>query len=301
MKWSDQTLRLIDMAIAEDLGSAGDITAALLDAPEVEIIGRIVPRQSGVICGLGLLPTICRHFSRRVGTPLVSSPRTEAEGAQRDGQCVEAGRTVATAAGDKAAVLAAERTILNFLGRMSGVATLTRCYVEAARRANPNVRVLDTRKTIPGWRELDKYAVRSGGGVNHRAGLYDAILIKDNHLAGVPPSRLAKFLDDLLSRRSQVARFVEVEVDGLEQFREVCKVAGVDLILLDNFSVEQMRQAVRLRDELGLKDRIELEVSGGVTLESVSQIAATGVERISVGALTHSAPSLDVGLDLESR
>jgi len=296
--WSDCTLRLIDSAIAEDLGTVGDITARLLDQPDVEVVGRIVPREAGVICGLSLLPTLCRHFARRVGTAIVSSPATESDGAERDGTTVTPGQTVATVAGLKAAVLAAERTILNFLARMSGVATLTRRYVEAARAANPDVQILDTRKTIPGWRELDKYAVRCGGGTNHRMGLYDAVLIKDNHLAGIPAARLPKFLEDLLRRRAGAA-FVEVEVDSLEQLRRVLRVAGVDIVLLDNFPVGRLRQAVRIRDDAGLKGCVQLEASGGITLETVADVAATGVERISVGAVTQSATALDIGLDFD--
>lgn len=160
------------------------------------------------------------------------------------------------------------------------------------------MRVLDTRKTLPGWRELDKYAVRCGGGENHRFGLYDAILIKDNHLAGVPVERLAGTLFEMLNQRPESAEFVEVEVDSLDQLREVLKVVDVDIVLLDNFSLEQMREAVEIRDAAGLTNKLNLEASGGVSLETIGEIAATGVDRISVGALTHSAPSLDIGLDI---
>ena len=194
-------------------------------------------------------------------------------------------------------MLAVERTLLNFLGRMSGVATLTHRYVQTARQANPDVRVLDTRKTLPGWRELDKYAVRKGGGTNHRMGLYDAVLIKDNHLAGIPTEHLASVLSGLLDRKLDSARFVEVEVDRLEQLIEVCKVSGVDIVLLDNPSPHEMRRAVEYRDSQGLRGQLALEASGKVSLENIADIAATGVDRISVGALTHSAVALDLGLD----
>lgn len=214
---------------------------------------------------------------------------------------VESGSEVGVLRASRSSALTVERTVLNFLGRMSGVATLTRQFVDAAHAANPDVLVMDTRKTIPGWRELDKYAVRCGGGTNHRDGLHDAILIKDNHLAGVPTERLASTLFDMLNRIDELPvkpKFVEVEVDNLTQFEQVCRVLGVDIILLDNFSGEDLRRVVEMRDSLGLSGKLALEASGGVTLETIADIAATGVDRISVGALTHSAPALDIGLDM---
>jgi len=295
--WSPQTVELVRIACAEDLAQAGDVTSLLLAAPETPTAARIVPRASGIICGLALAPEICRVFAARLGRPLSIEPAPAAGGCYQDGQPVAVGATVATLRGPQAAVLAVERTLLNFLGRMSGVATQTRRFVETARQANPQVQILDTRKTIPGWRELDKYAVRCGGGTNHRRGLYDAVLIKDNHLAGVPPERLARVLSQMLARVGGRPAFVEVEVDSLAQLAEVCKVAAVDSVLLDNFTLEDLRRAVAYRDAQGLRGRLALEASGRVTLENVAAIAATGVDRISVGALTHSAPSLDIGLD----
>jgi nicotinate-nucleotide pyrophosphorylase (carboxylating) len=218
-----------------------------------------------------------------------------------DGDPAPAGATVASVCGPRHAVLQMERTLLNFLGRMSGVATLTRRFVDTARAANPSVAILDTRKTLPGWRELDRYAVRCGGGVNHRQGLYDAVLIKDNHLAGTPLDQLAETVSRMAesARALQPApRFVEVEVDGLEQLSEALRASGVDFILLDNFTTADLRAAVRMRGARGRRGQVGLEASGGVTLATVADIAATGVERISVGALTHSAVSLDLGLDL---
>jgi nicotinate-nucleotide pyrophosphorylase (carboxylating) len=295
--WSARTIQLIQAARDEDLGQRGDITARLLSEPDGDVIARVVPRSPGVICGLTLAPTICSAFAERLDHALEFEPATPGTGICRDGDQVEAGECVATLRGPKSVVLSTERTLLNFLGRMSGVATLTRRYVDAAEAANPDVRILDTRKTIPGWRELDKYAVRKGGGTNHRAGLYDAVLIKDNHLAGVPTERLGGFLFETLNHLETKPKFVEVEVDDLEQLAEVCKVVGVDIVLLDNFSPDEMREALALRDSLGLRGKLALEASGRVTLETVAEIAATGVDRISVGALTHSAPCLDIGLD----
>lgn len=296
--WSRQTVSLIEAAFLEDFDQAGDLSSALLPEPQAPGIARLVARRDGVVCGLALAPEICRLFSARLGAALDFSPERGEDDALHDGDLIRADQTLALVRGSRRALLGLERTLLNFLCRMSGVATLTRRFVEAARRVNPAVRVLDTRKTLPGWRELDRYAVRCGGGENHRMGLYDAVLIKDNHLAGVPLSRLATMLSDMLTRVSGSARFVEVEVQNLEQFEEVCRVPGVQIVMLDNFAPEAMRQAVSRRDALGLRGRLELEASGGVTLDSIASIAATGVERISVGALTHSAPALDLALDL---
>ena len=313
--WSALTLQLVAAACAEDLGTAGDITSRLTAGSDPEVVGRVVVRQAGVICGLALGPVICRTFSERLNCTLEFRPESTMAGEFADGAQVDAGTSVAVVRGPRSGVLTVERTLLNFLTRMSGVATLTRRFVSAARAVNPNVKILDTRKTLPGWRQLDKYAVRAGGGENHRFGLYDAILIKDNHLADVPIDRLRDTLTRWLERVPLTAiteckkggaagkaalspDFVEVEVDNLEQFAEVCKVGRVDVVLLDNFSREQMRAAVKLRDDLGLKGRLELEASGGVRLEDVGEIAATGVDRISVGALTHSAVALDIALEI---
>ncbi|MCH8805767.1 MAG: nicotinate-nucleotide diphosphorylase [Planctomycetes bacterium] len=313
--WSEQTLQLIEIACEEDLGATGDITSALLEGDE-PVEARLVPRADGVICGLAIGPAICDVFAQRSGFELAFATPTRDDGPGRDGFVVRPGECVATIRGRRTVVLCSERTLLNFLGRMSGVATLTRRFVDAAREVNADVQIVDTRKTIPGWRELDKYAVRCGGAQNHRQGLYDAVLIKDNHLAGTPPERLASALFDMLNRLvplsakseaspDQQARglhpgrpsFVEVEVDDLAQFEAVCSVLGVDIVLLDNFSPAQMRAAVERRDALGLRGKVRLEASGRVTLDNVAEIAATGVDRIAVGALTHSAPTLDIGLD----
>ncbi len=295
--WSPRTIRLIQAACEEDLGALGDITSALLETPEGLVLARLVPRSAGVICGLSLAPAICSVFAERLESELHFVPASSAGRPFRDGDTVQPDLPVATLSGPRAAVLAVERTLLNFLGRMSGVASLTRSFVEAARRTNPAVQILDTRKTLPGWRELDRYAVRCGGGSNHRDGLYDAILIKDNHLADTPPGRLAAAVFELLNRRHG-GRFAAVEVDDLDQLRAVLTVVGVDIVLLDNLTPGELAAAVAVRDAAGLRGRVLLEASGGVTLENVAAVAASGVDRISVGALTHSAPSLDIGLDL---
>ncbi|MFH0979975.1 MAG: carboxylating nicotinate-nucleotide diphosphorylase [Planctomycetota bacterium] len=199
--------------------------------------------------------------------------------------------------GPNRSVLATERVLLNFLQRLCGVATLTRRYVDAV--VGTTAKIYDTRKTTPGWRLLEKYAVRCGGGHNHRMGLYDAVLLKDNHLAGIPVERLSYAVFDMLNRAadlSPVPKFVEVEADSLEQLEELFKVVGIHIILLDNFGLDDLRRAVARRDALGLKGRVELEASGGITLANAAEVARTGVDRISVGALTHSATAVDLSL-----
>ena len=193
----------------------------------------------------------------------------------------------------------AERVILNFLQRLSGIATQTQRFVR--RVEGTRAEIYDTRKTTPGLRLLEKYAVLCGGGHNHRMGLYDGLLIKDNHLSAVPVKMLSSFLSDIVgqSRAENATRLIEVEVDTLDQLREVLKVDAVDVILLDNMDCPQMTTAVLLRDAAGRQDSALLEASGGVTIETVRQIALTGVERISVGALTHSVTAMDIGLDVD--
>jgi len=205
---------------------------------------------------------------------------------------------LATLRGPVGIILSAERVLLNFLQRLCGVATLTRKYVNVV--ASTEATIFDTRKTTPGWRRMEKYAVRCGGGKNHRMGLYDAVLIKDNHLADIEENRTAPAVFELLNQLASSDTkpdFVEVEADTLTQVSELYKVIGVDVILLDNFSLDELRQAVQMRDELGLTGKIALEASGGITLDTVLSVAQTGVDRISVGALTHSAPSVDLSLE----
>jgi nicotinate-nucleotide pyrophosphorylase (carboxylating) len=215
-----------------------------------------------------------------------------------DGQPVSSGQTVARLAGAARDLLTAERLLLNMIGRLSGIATLTSRYVAAVH--GTGARIYDTRKTTPGWRRLEKYAVRCGGGCNHRTGLFDAVLIKDNHLAlsGLAPDAAVKqvrdFLRQTLPDDEAERMIIEVEVDTLEQFESVLPVVP-DIVLLDNMPADQLSQAVARRNAAGLA--VQLEASGGVSLEKVATIAATGVDRISVGALTHSALSLDVALD----
>lgn len=284
--------QLFDLARREDFGDHGDLTSTLLHETPVESRGawEIAPRQDGRFCGAAILPALLESLAPEIHIDWVMP--------DADGAPVKAGQPVAKLSGRVIQMLSAERTILNFLQHLSGVATHTARFVSAI--AGAHAKIYDTRKTTPGLRMLEKYAVRCGGGHNHRSGLYDAILIKDNHLAGIPTNRIAHAVFDMLNRIPTLPAkpaFIEVECDDLEQFEQLLKVIGIDVILLDNFTTDQMRQAVALRDAMGLKGKLELEASGRVSLETVRSIAETGVERIAVGAITHSAPILDIGLD----
>ncbi|MBC7167944.1 carboxylating nicotinate-nucleotide diphosphorylase [Phenylobacterium sp.] len=267
---------VVRAALAEDLGRAGDVTALACVEADARLSVAFAARKAGVVSGLA-----CARLALQT-----LDPEARFETLVGDGARIAAGAVLARAEGNARAVLSAERTGLNLLGRMSGVATLTRAYVDAVE--GTGARIVDTRKTTPGLRHLEKYAVRCGGGVNHRFGLDDAILIKDNHIAacgGVAEAvRRAKAFAGHLMK-------VEVEVDGLDQLEDALR-HGPDVVMLDNFSLEDLRTAVALA-----KGRAVLEASGGVTLETVRAIAETGVDVISVGALTHSVMSLDIGLD----
>ena len=283
---------ILRLARSEDLGEAGDLTTLLMPEPACNAMGAwdLVARQPGRFCGMAVLPAMLRTLA----------PEVRVDGAvpERDGRDVNAGETMARFSGLVCQMLAAERTLLNFLQHLSGVATLTHRFVTAV--TGSHAKIYDTRKTTPGLRTLEKYAVRCGGGHSHRTGLYDAVLIKDNHLAGIPTNRLAHTVFEMLGRIEGLPRrpaFIEVECDTLEQLGELVKVVGIDVILLDNFELEGLEAAVSLRNGAGLRGKVELEASGGVSLENVRAIADTGVERIAVGAITHSAPVLDLALD----
>ena len=271
---------VVRLALAEDLGRAGDLTATACVPPGTRMQAVIAARAPGVAAGLGLAPLTVRLLDPEARVELLAA----------DGQTVEGGAALVRVEGDARALLAAERTMLNLIGRLCGVATLTRRYVDAV--AGTGARIADTRKTTPGLRALEKHAVRCGGGMNHRFGLDDAILIKDNHIAvcgGVAAAiRAARASAGHLVR-------VEVEVDTLDQFT-VALAEQPDVIMLDNFDLTQLRAAVT--QAAAQPTRPVLEASGGVTLGTVRDLAATGVDVISVGALTHSAPTLDVGLDV---
>lgn len=279
---------LLRLARDEDLGDAGDLTAIAMRSATRVARAEVRAREPMTVSGLAAIPLLTRVFGTTV--------RVAAGVA--DGGRARAGQTLATLEGDLAQIVALERTLLNLVGRLSGVATLTSRYVDAV--AGTRARILDTRKTTPGMRLFEKYAVRCGGGSSHRLGLYDAVLVKDNHIAPIALDDLAGELARA-SREIRAARsvlFFEVEVDTLAQLERVLSVeAGlIDIVLLDNMAPETLREAVRLRDARA--PGVLLEASGGVRLDTVRAIAETGVDRISVGGLTHSAVSVDVGLDI---
>jgi nicotinate-nucleotide pyrophosphorylase (carboxylating) len=267
---------LIDLAFEEDIG-IGDITTEATVPPEREGIGTLLAKSDGIVAGL---PVAERVFAKLDGTlafrPVVS-----------DGDAVEAGTPIAEVQGSAKTILIGERTALNFLQRLSGIATLTAQFVEAV--ANYNAKIVDTRKTAAGWRAVQKYAVRVGGGSNHRFGLYDGVLIKDNHIVA------AGSIGNAVQRAKEVVPHtakIEVEVETLNQVDEALE-AGADILLLDNMSPGMMKSVVH---EVG--DLAVTEASGGITLERVREVAATGVNLISVGALTHSAMPMDISLTL---
>ncbi|HKR89539.1 MAG TPA: carboxylating nicotinate-nucleotide diphosphorylase [Phenylobacterium sp.] len=267
---------IVRAALAEDLGRAGDVTAQACIPAQARLAAVFATRKPGVVAGLD-----CARLA-----VLELDPKATFVTIVADGETVQPGTQLARVEADARALLSAERTGLNLLGRLSGVATLTNAYVQAV--AGTGARIVDTRKTTPGLRALEKYAVRCGGGVNHRFGLDDAILIKDNHVAacgsvGEAVRRAKAFAGHLMK--------VEVEIDGLDQL-DAALEHGPDVVLLDNFSLGDLREAVRRA-----RGRAVLEASGGVNLQTVRAIAETGVDVISVGALTHSVSVLDIGLD----
>jgi nicotinate-nucleotide pyrophosphorylase (carboxylating) len=286
---------LIELAKEEDL-RGDDVTSRLMIAEEAVGVGTLMQKAVGIACGLPIVEMICRVYDERLRVELIPGFHMEIiEGRFSDQRATPLLRV----RGPLRSILSAERMVLNFLQRISGVATHTHRYVRKI--AGTGARIYDTRKTIPGFRALDKYGVLCGGGHNHRIGLFDGLLIKDNHLAKIPARDIASFVQKAVNtcRSEDLSRLIEVEVDTLEQLREVLKVEGLHVVLLDNMDCPKMQLAVELRDKAGLKGKVELEASGGVTLETVRSIAETGVDRIAVGAITHSAPALDIGLDVE--
>jgi nicotinate-nucleotide pyrophosphorylase (carboxylating) len=295
IEWDEQVAddcrQLVRLAVREDLDRMHDWTTVALVSADAQGRATIVARQPAAIAGLRAAEMVVTEMDRRI----------EWAAHVEDGEHVVAGETVAVLAGPARSLLTCERIVLNFLTHLSGIATLTGKYVAAV--AGTQARIYDTRKTTPGWRRLEKYAVRCGGGRNHRTGLFDAVLIKDNHLAyGAEMTGAGRFLPaeavrmarEFVRESAGSETIVEIEVDTLVQLAEVLP-AGPDIILLDNMSLADLAAAVALRDRIA-RD-VELESSGGVTLETVGAIARTGVDRISVGALTHSAAHADLGMD----
>jgi nicotinate-nucleotide pyrophosphorylase (carboxylating) len=277
----DHSEILIDLALAEDIG-AGDVTARYFIPAEKRACAFVAVRKQGVLSGVG---TAARVFQK-------VDPDLTVEILIEDGNQVAAGALIIRIEGSARSILTAERTALNFLQRLSGVASLTALYVEQVK--GTKARILDTRKTTPGYRALEKKAVLDGGGTNHRIGLYDRAMVKDNHLVseGGIPAIQASILQ-LKTEKPSVE--VELEADHLDQVRAFLTLQGVDYLLLDNMTLPQLREAVSLR---GSRAKPLLEASGGITLDTLREIAATGVDFISVGALTHSAPALDINMKI---
>jgi len=269
----------VTRALKEDLGRAGDVTS-IATVPE-DTSGRavVVARKPGVVSGLPLVEAAFRRLD----------PAIEITPHGRDGMKIASGTKLMTIAGNARAILSAERTALNFIGHLSGIATATAAFVQ--RIAHTKARIICTRKTAPGLRALEKYAVRCGGGFNHRFGLDDAVLIKDNHIA------VAGGIRAVLTRaKAAIGHLVkiEIEVDSLDQLEEVLDVGLADVVLIDNFDPDAMRKAVAM-----VAGRLVIEASGGITLDSAAAIAETGVDYLSSGSLTHSVQNLDIGLDIE--
>ncbi|HSV26538.1 MAG TPA: carboxylating nicotinate-nucleotide diphosphorylase [Sedimentisphaerales bacterium] len=281
---------LIEMAIEEDYGS-GDPTSIITIPASAKTSANIVSREEIVVCGMPVAREVLRHYDKRLRLRVLKG----------DGKKAGIGETIAVISGPARPMFSAERVVLNFLQRLSAIATMTYRYVNSVK--GTRARIYDTRKTAPGWRELDKYAVRCGGGYNHRYGLGDAVMIKDNHFAQLGPRfdrKLLKMVDQ--ARNTPGVKFVCVEVDHIDdQLDKVLNVPGVDVILLDNMGQRHLRRAVEMRDRMCGKNRKpKLEASGNITLNNVRAIAASGVDRISIGAITHSAGCVDIGLDREN-
>jgi nicotinate-nucleotide pyrophosphorylase (carboxylating) len=270
---------LVKLALDEDLGEHGDVTSQATIAPDAQIRAKIVAKAPGVIAGL----PVAKAVYQCVDPDVVFEPQVE------DGSAVVSGDLVCTMSGRGRSILTGERVALNFVQRLSGIATLTSRYVQVV--AGTKAKILDTRKTTPGWRLLEKYAVRMGGGQNHRIGLYDMVMIKDNHIEAA--GGITAAVEQVRANPAAKGLPIIVEVENFDQLREVLKL-GVDRILLDNMNEAMMRDAVAFTG-----GRVPLEASGNMTLERVAAVAATGVDFISVGALTHSAPALDLSMRLE--
>lgn len=272
--------KIVRAALEEDLGHGHDVTSDLLIPGDVQARASLVAREKGILCGLIVALSA---FS-------LTDSGFDMEIHAQDGDAIKSGQTIATIVGPAKSTLIAERTALNFMSHLSGVATLTAKYVTEIE--GTGAEICDTRKTIPNLRALQKYAVRIGGGSNHRFGLDDAVLIKDNHIA------IAGGVAQALSQARLLAGHmvkIEIEVDTIDQLKEALDQGGADIIMLDNMDLKTLEKAVKLA-----KGQVRLEASGGVTLKTVRAIAETGVDYISVGALTHSAPALDIGLDIET-
>ncbi len=282
-----KVLPIIKMAIEEDLGQ-GDLTSELFFKDNTITKANVISREEIIVCGMPIVREILKCYDKKLKLKVHVG----------DGRVAHVGCKIATIEGPLCSMLSAERVMLNFLQKLSGIATTTDKYVQAVK--GTKAKIYDTRKTTPGWRILEKYAVRCGGGYNHRLGLYDGILIKDNHLAQLGRNfqpKLKKIVGE--ARKVKGVKFIAVEVDHVDdQLNYVLEIRGVDIVLLDNMGQWQLKHAVDMRNAMcGRKKKPLLEASGNITLQSVSAIAQCGIDRIAVGAITHSANAVDIGLD----
>jgi nicotinate-nucleotide pyrophosphorylase (carboxylating) len=273
--------RIIRDTLKEDLGTRGDVTSLALISRDSKSTAHIIAKENGIFCGADIIRETFRQLD----------PKTKIRFFVQDGGRVKPGKIICTFSGKTRALLSGERTALNFIQRLSGIATLTDRFLQKARRKS--LKILDTRKTTPLLRAFEKYAVLSGGGTNHRFGLYDMVLIKDNHLAALSPSHNNPILKAVESARKRWPKLkVEVECDTLKQVAQAIE-SRADIILLDNMTTQQMRKGVRM-----IKGRAKTEASGGINLKTISAIARTGVDFVSIGALTHSARALDFSMEI---
>jgi nicotinate-nucleotide pyrophosphorylase (carboxylating) len=279
MDFSADDLLLIDLALREDIGQ-GDVTTEYFVSESEQASARIVAKERAVVAGAEVAAEVFHRVD----------PRLRIEIVQKDGAAVAGGAAVMEIRGSARSILTAERVALNFLQRLSGIATLTREFVEAAGKTG--AKILDTRKTTPGLRKFEKAAVVAGGGVNHRLGLHDMVLVKDNHLLARPGlAKLTAALERVRNERPGIR--IEVEADNLDQVRAFLEIEGIEVILLDNMKGAEMREAVAIG-----KGKVKFEASGGISLRNVRQVAATGVDYVSIGAITHSARAIDFSLEL---
>ena len=280
----EKVLPIIMAALTEDLG-AGDITSSVLFEKDINVIANIFANEECVICGLDVVRWVFNAVDEKINfRPLCD-----------DGNSVKKGKKIASLIGPVKGILSGERTALNFLGRLCGVATLTSKFTKKVKGSR--AKIFDTRKTTPGWRVLEKYAVRIGGGCNHRMGLWDGVLIKDNHLQGLQLAVKGEKLKNI-KRAVETAKVkgyknIEVEVEDLKEYKAALD-ASADIVMLDNMKVEDVKKAVKMKK----RSKAALEISGGITLDNISKYAKTKIDRISIGFLTHSAPSIDFSLDL---
>jgi len=281
----DKVRVLIDLAVEEDFGR-GDPTSEIMVNPKERVRADIVTREEIVVCGMGIVQEVLKRYDKRLRLKVL----------KQDGERANVADRLGVISGPLRSMLSAERVVLNFLQRLSCISTMTWKFVSAVR--GTRARIYDTRKTIPGWRQLEKYAVRCGGGYNHRMDLGQAVMFKDNHIADLDRNMIPR-LKQMVSqaRKRPGVKFVVVEVDHVDnQLDRVLKVPGIDIILLDNMGQWQLKHAVAMRNEMCGRKPL-LEASGGITLNNVLTVAKCGVDRIAVGAITHSAVGVDIGLD----